>query len=139
MFARRALQDNDRFGGTFSRKQGSHQVEIVMVAGEWIDPHRPFDPRYGRLRIAKEGQVDSALHDEARIVGIERQRSFQMVFALSEMPLHQRKAAHNAVTFRIVLVEMSRGFHKPIDFAEKLRGPGPKFVSPRLAKGAGLP
>jgi hypothetical protein len=76
------LQNNRGFRGAPSHKQGTHHIKIVTMAGERIEPHRSFDPRYGSFRIAEERQVDATLHDQSRIIRIERKRTFQVVFAL---------------------------------------------------------
>src|SRR6516225_3583867 len=69
------FQNKDCICRTSSHKQGSHQVEVVAVSREWVEPHRAFDPRYGFPGITQEGEVDAALNDESRIIWIERKRA----------------------------------------------------------------
>jgi hypothetical protein len=89
--------------------------------------------------LAKWPPIDAALHDEARIVGIERQRTIEMKLTLGEMPLHQRKAAHDAMALRIVLVETGGGFDQLIDLPVEFGRARPKLGGPRLTQRAGFP
>ena len=132
------LQDAYRLGYASGHEQSSHKVEIVVMGRERIEAHRAFDPRYCRHRITQEGQVDAALHDEARIIRILRQGAFQMVFALCELAIKQGQAAHEAVTFSIALVESRCGLNQPRDF-RKLRRRIAISIDSCVAERAGLP
>ena len=132
------LQNAYRFGRASGHEQSSHKVEIVVTGRERIETHRAFDPRYCRHWITQVGQVDAALHDEARIIRILRYGAFQMVFALCEQTIKQGQAAHEAVTFGIALVEPRCGLSQPRDFRKLGRRIAISKDS-RLAEIAGLP
>src|SRR5215470_18232165 len=85
MVATVLVQHGNRLARTLRHEQCARQIEIVTMRGKRIDPHRSFDPRYGRLGIATERRIDPALHDKTWVVGIERPRSLQVVLAFSKL------------------------------------------------------
>ena len=123
------LQHDDGIVRTLGHKQGANHIEVVAVGGERVEPHRSFNPWYSRPRIAQERQIDAALYDEARIIGVEHQRAFEMVFALGKLSSHQRNTAHDAMAFGVVVIDA----HGPFDHLDRLlhafRGPRLEFVA----------
>jgi len=109
------------------------------MGGERVEPHCPLNPRYRGLRITQECQVDAALHDQARIIWIERQGALQMMLALCKLPLHQRDAAHDAMALRVVLIDTHRPFDQFDRLLAEFRGSRLEFLAQRLANRTSLP
>ena len=99
----------------------------------------PGHPRDGRLGIAPVRQVDATLHDQSRIVRIERQRALQVVVALRKLSLDQREAAQDAMALGIVLVDA----HRLLDQLDHALLAFPRarheLVAQRLSNGTGFP
>jgi hypothetical protein len=104
MAPHRALQDGHCLTGTLSHEQRADHVEIVTMGGERIEPHCPFDPRNSGFGLAQKSQVNTALHDKTRIIGIKRQRTFEMVFALGVLAFDECNAGHDAMTLSVVRI-----------------------------------
>src|SRR3954447_12707305 len=62
-----------------------------------------------------------------------------MMFTLSKLPFNKSHAAHDAVTFGIVLVEPGRGFHEAAEFLLEFGGWRSKSLKHGLTQRAGSP
>ena len=124
----RPLQDDERVVRTLNHEQGAHQIEVIAMGRERIESHRSFYPGDGCRRLAQEGEIDAALNDEARVIWIKLQCTFQMMFALGKLPLDQRNAAHHTMAFCVVFIDRHRAFNRLYHFSEKFRGTRPKLI-----------
>ncbi|HXX50651.1 MAG TPA: hypothetical protein VEI98_05120 [Xanthobacteraceae bacterium] len=79
------------------------------------------------------------MHDKTRIVGIERQRAFEMVFALGVFALHERNAGHDAMALGVVRIDARCPFEQLDDLLVIFRRAGAEFAAQGLAKRTGLP
>ncbi len=129
---RRAFEYGSGLGRAAGGEEGPHLGNLVAADRKRVDPHRLLDPWQRRRGVADVGQVDAAIHHEARVIGRESESAGEMVLALFVLSAGKRDTRADAMTFRIVFIECQCPPHQPVGLVDRI-SPLVGAVKPAIA------